>query len=117
LVLANATSPRALHRKQSAHRAAQRSAAQRSAEYRNQLAAHRSTLSALYRTPCIAAHYAASRAAQRTHCPPRITITHLAPAKVLALRSTLRWFRLVRGTNFSKIQFIYVSNCNSVMFA
>jgi hypothetical protein len=36
---------------------------------------------------------------------------------VLALRSTLRWFRLVRGTNFSKIQFIYVSNCKSVMFA
>jgi hypothetical protein len=42
------------------------SAAQRSAAYRNQLAAHRSARSALYRTPCSAAHYIASRAAQRT---------------------------------------------------
>jgi hypothetical protein len=30
---------------------------------------------------------------------------HLAPAALHALRSTLRWFRFVRGTNFSKIQF------------
>jgi hypothetical protein len=46
-----------LHRKQSAHRAAQRSAL-----HRNQLAAHRSA----HRIPCIAAHYIASCAAQRT---------------------------------------------------
>jgi hypothetical protein len=46
-----------LHRKQSAHRAAQRSAL-----HRNQLAAHRSA----YRIPCIAAHCIASCAAQRT---------------------------------------------------
>jgi hypothetical protein len=46
-----------LHRKQSAHRAAQRSAL-----HRNQLAAHRSA----HRIPCIATHYIASCAAQRT---------------------------------------------------
>jgi hypothetical protein len=27
----------------------------------------------------------------------------------------LRWFRLVRGTNFSKIQFIYIVNSILVM--
>jgi hypothetical protein len=40
---------------------------------------------------------------------------HLAPAALHALRSTLRWFRFVRGTNFSKIQFKYIVNCNFVM--
>ena len=40
----------------------------------------------------------------RAHRPPRppcITITHLAPAALHALRSTLRWFRLVRNRPFS----------------
>jgi len=40
---------------------------------------------------------------------------HLTPAALHALRSTLRWFRLVRGTNFSKLQFIYIANCKFVM--
>jgi hypothetical protein len=35
------------------------------------------------------------------HHTPRTSALH-------ALRSTLRWFRLVRGTNFSKIQFMYI---------
>jgi hypothetical protein len=47
----------ALYRKQSAHRAAQRSAL-----HRNQLAAHRLA----HRIPCIAAHCIASCTAQRT---------------------------------------------------
>jgi hypothetical protein len=47
----------ALHRKQSAHRAAQRSAL-----HRNQLAAHRPA----HRIPCIAAHCIASCASHRT---------------------------------------------------
>jgi hypothetical protein len=40
------------------------------------------------------------------HRPPHGA--HLTHAVLHALRSTLRWFRLVRGTNFSKIQFIYI---------
>ncbi len=111
---ANATSPRAAqrsaaHRKQSAHRAALRSArmqpdrahciannprtVQRTARTDNQPAAHH------HRTPrtCISAH------ALRSMC--------------VSLFSTLRWFRLVRGTNFSKIQSIHVSNWRSVMVA
>jgi hypothetical protein len=51
---------------------------------------------------------ARSPAAPAAHRPPHGA--HLAPAALHALRSTLRWFRLVRGTNFSKIQFIYISN-------
>jgi hypothetical protein len=49
-------------------------------------------------------------AAPAVYRPPQGA--HLAPAALHALRSTLRWFRLVRGTNFSKIQFIYISNSN-----
>jgi hypothetical protein len=48
----------------------------------------------------------ASPAAPAAHRPPHGA--HLAPAALHALRSTLRWFRLVRGTNFSKIQFMGV---------
>ena len=52
----------------------------------------------------------------RAHRPPRPPHgSHLAPAALHALRSTLRWFRLVRGTNFSEIQFKYISNCNFVV--
>jgi hypothetical protein len=47
------------------------------------------------------------------HHPPHGA--HLIPAALHALHSTLRWFRLVRGTNFSKIQFIYIANCKCVM--
>ena len=118
LVLANTTSPRALHRKQSAHRAAQRSASQRIAN--NPRNVQRSAARECNQTARIASQTIRAQCSAQpalTTSPPRITITHLAPAKVLALRSTLRWFRLVRGTNFSKIQFIYVSNCISVMFA
>jgi hypothetical protein len=55
----------------------------------------------------------ASPAAPAAHHPPHGA--HLTPAALHALRSTLRWFRLVRGTNFSKIQFIYIANCEFVM--
>jgi hypothetical protein len=135
----------ALHRKQSAHRAAQRSAL-----HRNQLAAHciannprtvqRSAAhclasctsprtarmqpparNALHRKQ--SARMQPARASQTirapTTNPPRIARRavylphgeHLAPAALHALRSTLRWFRFVRGTNFSKIQFKYIANC------
>ena len=149
----------ALHRKQSAHRAAQRSAL-----HRNQLAAHciannprtvqrsaahclasctsprtarmqppaRSALhrnqparSALHRNqPARSAlHRKQSAHRQPTrHASPTAPAAHrlphgehLAPAALHALRSTLRWFRFVRGTNFSKIQFKYIVNCNFVM--
>jgi hypothetical protein len=127
----------ALYRKQSAHRAAQRSAL-----HRNQFAAHRLA----HRIPCIASHCIASCTAQRTarmqparahrpahrkqsahqqptrHASPAAPAAHrlphgahLAPAALHALRSTLRWFRFVRVTNFSKIQFIYIANCIFVM--
>jgi hypothetical protein len=51
----------------------------------------------------------ASPAAPAAHHPPHGA--HLTPAALHALRSTLRWFRLVRGTNFN----LYTSNCKFVM--
>jgi hypothetical protein len=83
------------------------------------------------RAPCNAAQRIASHPVQRsaprecnqpaTHRPPRplriirctAHTSHLQ--RLHALRSTLRWFRLVRGTNFSKIQFIYIANFDFVM--
>jgi hypothetical protein len=117
----------ALHRKQSAHRAAQRSAL-----HRNQLAAHCITNNP--RECNQPAHRKQSAHRQPTrHASPTAPAKargfiktlffahrlphgeHLAPAALHALRSTLRWFRFVRGTNFSKIQFKYIVNCNFVM--
>jgi hypothetical protein len=72
----------------------------RSALHCNQFAAHRPAQRISLR---IAAHCIASRVS------PAALGAHLAPAALHALRSTLRsfiWFvYLVRGTNFSKIQF------------
>jgi hypothetical protein len=105
----------------------------RSALHRNQLATHRPA----HRILCSAAHRANATSPRAAHCiannprtdnqpathrPPRPlkfikTLffahrpphgAHLTHAVLHALRSTLRWFRLVRGTNFSKIQFIYI---------
>jgi hypothetical protein len=92
----------------------------RSALHRNQLAAHciannpRECNQPAHRKQ--SAHRQptrhASPAAPAAHHPPHGE--HLAPAALHALRSTLRWFRFVRGTNFSKIQFKYIVNCNFV---
>jgi hypothetical protein len=78
-------------------------------------AAHRSA----HRIPCIAriTSHPVQRSAKNFVFSASQTIrapktsphgAHLAPAALHALRSTLRWFRLVRGTNFSKIQFMGV---------
>jgi hypothetical protein len=99
-------------------------------------AAHPVYRIALHRILCSAAHRANATSPRAEHCiannprtenqpathrPPRplriirctAHTSHLQ--RLHALRSTLRWFRLVRGTNFSKIQFIYIVNCIVVM--
>jgi hypothetical protein len=60
----------------------------------------------------VSAHANATSSPRPPHPPHG---EHLAPAALHALRSTLRWFRFVRGTNFSKIQFKHIVNCNFVM--
>jgi hypothetical protein len=77
--------------------------------------------------PARAAHFIASRAAHRiannprtdnqpaAHRPPRTA--HTSHLQLCAHAS--QYFALVylvRGTNFSKIQFIYISNCFFAMY-
>jgi hypothetical protein len=126
-----------LHRKQSAHRPALRipciaahciatssqhigpriasCAAQRTARMQPARAKARGFIKTLFLAHCIANNPRTDNQ-PATHRPPRPPHgAHLAPAALHALRSTLRWFRFVRGTNFSKIQFIYIANCIFVM--
>jgi hypothetical protein len=105
-----------LHRKQSARRATQRSALHRILYS----AAHRANATSPRAAHCIA-NNPRTENQPATHRPPRplriirctAHTSHLQ--RLHALRSTLRWFRFVRVTNFSKIQFIYITNCILVM--
>jgi hypothetical protein len=105
---ANATSPRAAHCIANNPRTVQRSAAQRSALHRNQLASHRPA----HRIPYIAAHRANATSPRAAHCIANNPRTDNQPAahrpaapaahhhhtprtciSAHALRSNLRWFR------------------------